>query len=116
MRKIIEVNGKQYEAAEFTFNTICEMDELGYNIMEMKAGSMNMLRVWLSLCMKKSPEEAGKELQNHIVKGGSLETIINTLGECLNESDFFRAISEEEEKKVPKVEGKKKKSTETSEN
>ena len=53
-------------------------------------------------------EKAGKELEEHVKSGGSLEDIANVMGEMIEESGFFRALNKDEEQEVAETEKQKK--------
>ena len=99
MKKII-VNGKEYVAKEFTFNLVCDLEEMGYDMENMGNKPMSMVRAYFSLCAGVTEEVAGRELENHIVGGGNFSELSDVMNEQLEKSDFFRNIMQTEEKET----------------
>ena len=93
MEKIL-LNGKVYQAKEIDFNYICMLEVEGIEFSRIGTGFFNMLKVYVAYCMDVEPEYAGEEINKHVMNGGKLTEITNTLSEKLETSDFFRAISE----------------------
>ena len=97
MKKII-VNGKEYVAKEFTFNLVCDLEDMGYDMENMGSKPMSIVRAYFSLCAGVTEEVAGRELENHIVGGGNFSELSEAMNEQLQKSDFFRNIMQTEEK------------------
>lgn len=104
MTKIVHVNGKTYKAAEMTFNNVCKMEEMDAPVTLGQKVSFSLLRGYLALCMNTSKENAGDELEKHIVNGGSMDELADAMASAIEESDFFRKMSENEEQNVAAVE------------
>ncbi len=102
--KTITVNGRIYKAKEFDFNMMSDLQEMGIELGS-KTGQMPLLRAYVASCMDTTKEVAGKELEQHILKSGditeALKDIMEVMSEMLDESDFFRAISENKEEEAP---------------
>ncbi|MCF0187715.1 MAG: hypothetical protein HUJ98_14655 [Bacteroidaceae bacterium] len=94
MRKFI-LNGKEIKGAELDFNAMCLMEEYGGDLSSGKTNSV--VRAYVAVCMKSNPNLAGIEIQNHVLNGGKLDDIYLTLTEAIEESDFFRKLSEQTE-------------------
>ena len=101
MKKII-VNGKEYVAKEFTFNLVCDLEDMGYDMETMDKKPMTTIRAYFSLCAGVTEEVAGRELENHIVGGGNFSELSDVMQEQLEKSDFFRNIMQTEEKETQK--------------
>jgi hypothetical protein len=101
MKKII-INGKEYVAKEFTFNLVCDLEDMGYDMESMGKKPMAMIRAYFSLCAGVTEEVAGRELENHIVGGGNFSEISEVIQEQLENSDFFRNIMQAEEANTQK--------------
>lgn len=107
-----EINGKEYEAAKYDFNTHCEFDSYGVNAIEISTRPLPVLRAYLAICGDMSLTQAGRELEKHFIGGGKLEEITTCLMKELDASDFFmemikklkESMTEEEEapKEAPK--------------
>lgn len=112
MKKTFTINGNKYEAREFDFDMVCDFDELGLDLDSMFRKQMASIRVYFSICAGISKEQAGKELNEHIMNGGKLNELIEVFKDSVMKSDFFRAISEgaaesSAELEAPKTKAKK---------
>ena len=99
MKKII-VNGKEYVAKEFTFNLICDLEEMGYDMDSMGNKPMSVIRAYFALCAGVTMDVAGKEIESHLIGGGDMAVISEAMQEQMENSDFFRNLTQTEEKKV----------------
>lgn len=107
MRKFT-INGKRYDAKPFDFNTVCDLEDNGVSLTQMKEKPMSMVRAYFALCYGGSREEAGKEIQAHVLAGGNFNDLYKVMGDEMNESDFFQALNKKEIEEAPKVESKEK--------
>lgn len=106
----IKVNGKEYKTAGITFNTVCELEDNGIALADMAKKQTAFIRAYFAICAKISVEEAGNELEQHIINGGNFNEIIETIAKEVEESGFFRALTKKSEtetqtvqKETPKV-------------
>ena len=99
MRKF-KLNGKEYNAKGFTFNTVCELEDCGFSMGDMQRKPMSMVRAYLSICLNTSLEVAGKEMEEHIVSGGNFEEIMKVITEEMNDSDFFQNLNKRAEEEI----------------
>ena len=53
-------------------------------------------------------EDAGREIQAHIISHGKFDEIYKVMGEEMEESDFFQALSKKTDEETPKMEKKEK--------
>ena len=102
--KTVQINGKKYQGAEMTFNNVCKMEEMDAPITYGAKVSFSMLRAYLALCMNTSKENAGEELEKHIVNGGTMDDLSEAMAEAIENSDFFRKLQESATEETPKVE------------
>lgn len=109
--KTFTLNGTEYKALEFDFNLICDLEDMGITMESMQSKAMNFIRSYISLCIGKGREYAGQEINAHIIGGGSLDEIMGVIGDVMGESDFFRALSKDEEEETPKSASKAKTKT-----
>ena len=72
---------------------------------------MSMARAYFSLCFNGSKEDAGKEIQAHVVAGGNFNDLYEAMGAEMNESDFFQALNKKADEETPKMEKKEKEQT-----
>ena len=102
--KTIQINGNKYQGAEMTFNNVCRMEEMDAPITYGAKVSFSMLRAYLALCMNTSKENAGEELEKHIVNGGTMDELSEVMADAIENSDFFRKLQETATEETPKVE------------
>lgn len=105
--KTFTINGVKYTAKELDFNDICELEDMGINLMDFgNASRMKMfglVRAYVALVTKQTLEEAGKALN-----GADFNEIIEAFQWAMENSDFFRAQSEGAEKDAQQIPSKKK--------
>lgn len=94
------VNGKEYKAKAFDFNLICDLEDMGISLQEAGNKPMSMVRAYFGLCAGKGKEYAGKEMEAHIIGGGSFEDIMNVMSDEMEKSDFFRNLNQKAEQET----------------
>ena len=104
---MIMINGQAYPAKEITFNDFCTFEDLGVDIQSMEKKPLSFLRVYVALCMESNLDDAGMAIQEHIANGGKMEDLLESMGEAIQESGFFRTQQPTEEEVTPKSETKK---------
>lgn len=95
--KKFTVNGKRYIAKEVDFNAICDLEDEGLSISDIQKKPMSAVRAYFTICFGGDKEEAGKEIEQHIINGGDLTELSNVFLEEFQNSDFFRGLSKTEE-------------------
>lgn len=98
--KTFTVNGKEYKAKAFDFNLICDLEDMGISLQDASSKPMSMVRAYFGLCAGKGKEYAGKEMEAHIIGGGSFEDIMNAMSDEMEKSDFFRNLNKNAEQEV----------------
>lgn len=93
MKQEITINGHIYPTKEITFNTVCRFEEMGIPMAEIEEKSIMFIRAYAAMCMGKKADQAGEEIENHIINGGSMDDIAEVLKEAVEESGFFQALS-----------------------
>lgn len=93
MDNTFAVNRKKYKAKPFDLNMVCDLEDFGISLAEMKSKSMSMVRAYFALCANLDKDDAGIEIQQHLIGGGTFNDIIDAMKKEMEESDFFRAIS-----------------------
>lgn len=109
MKTYFTLNNRRYEAKEFDFNTVCDLSELGIDFDKLQQAPAPAIRAYISLCMDADKDTAGKELQAHILGGGSLEEVSKVMTEMIEKSDFFQALSKTTQTNTPAEKTKKEK-------
>lgn len=93
------INGTEYTATPFTFNTICELDDFGIDISNVESiKPMSFIRAYFAICAKCSKEVAGDLLGQHMMNGGNLDELSNAMNSEMTNSGFFQALSKTEKK------------------
>ena len=87
------INKKRYTAPKFDFNTVCDFEEAGISLSEAKNKPTSMVRAYFSLLFDGDKEAAGRELEQHMIDGGTFEDLTDAMVKEMNESRFFQAIS-----------------------
>lgn len=87
------INNKRYKAPVFDFNTVCDFEEAGISLADAKNKPMSMIRMYFTLLFDGDKEAAGKELEQHMINGGTFEELTNAMIKEMNESRFFQAIA-----------------------
>lgn len=114
--KTFEVNGKEYSAKPFTFNTVCDLEDMGVSMGDIQRKPMSMVRAYFAICSGRGAQFAGEEMEEHVISGGDFTKIMEIISEEMNASDFFRSLNktaetEDAEGETEKTEVAKKKPT-----
>ncbi len=95
MANTVQINGNTFTVPEMDFNGICELAELGIDIMNITSLRKNTIvatRSIVAWIAQVDIETAGDMIQQHIINGGSLEEIINVFAQALETSNFLNAL------------------------
>jgi hypothetical protein len=98
--KRFKINGKEYVTKELDFNAVCDLEEMGVNITNIEKNALTVVRGYVAFCGNMNVEEAGKEIQAHVLSGGGLDEVIEIVNEQMTSSDFFRSLNERAEEKT----------------
>lgn len=88
------INNIGYTLPELNFNTMCQLEEMGIALTDMDKKVLTTVRGFLALAMDGDIEKAGKELEQHLSKGGSLDQMLQEINKAVETSGFFRALSQ----------------------
>ena len=86
------VNGKTYKAKPFDFNMICDLEGMGISLQDASNKPMSMVRAYFGMCMGRDNATAGREMEQHIIGGGTFDDIMSAMSDEMEKSDFFRAL------------------------
>ena len=100
------VNGVTYVAKPFDFDLVCELEEMGVTFERIDKMPMSLIRAYFAICADTDKEQASALIQNHMIKGGKLDDVTNAMGKEMEESDFFRALTQDEEQTSTESENK----------
>lgn len=87
------VNGVTYTAKPFDFGMVCDLEGVGVSIANASKMSMSFIRGYFAVCADLDKDEAAALIQEHMMNGGTLDDISNAMAKEMNDSDFFRALS-----------------------
>jgi len=108
-KETLTINGKTYKAKEFDFDFMCCLEESGITLQEIGEKIFSTVRCYVAYCMGVALPVAGKEINEHIVNGGTFDEFTEVFQEKAETSGFFRAITNQNgEKKTTKSNTKKK--------
>ncbi len=88
----MKINGKTYKMPELSFNTMCQLEDMGISLADFEKKPMAAIRGFLALAIGDT-ETAGRELEAHIISGGDFTEIVEEITKAVQESGFFRALS-----------------------
>lgn len=104
--RTFSINERLIKAKDIDYNMICDFEEAGVSIEQIQAKPMSALRLYISFCMDATSEKAGKEIGEHLMKGGTLEEVFDIFKTAMEESSFFQAINKEKEEETPEATSK----------
>lgn len=86
------INGKEITAKPIDFNATIELNDLGGDIYSFGTKPLTVLRAYLAYCEGVSAEEAGQEIEAHIIGGGDLSDFSAAFMKACDDSAFFKAM------------------------
>lgn len=86
------INEKEYNPLAFDFNLMCDLEDAGFSIGELASKNMKAIRAYFALCAGIGVVDAGREIEQHVIKGGTLKELSACMGEEMEKSDFFQAL------------------------
>lgn len=90
----ITINGKNFELRIIDFDAVCELEDLGMSIVDVKEKTFKSIRALVAFIEKCDLKNAGKEIEGHLANNGKLNDFA-PLFEMVYKSDFFRNISQQ---------------------
>lgn len=106
------INSNTYTAKPFDFDLVCELEEMGVTFERIDKMPMSLIRAYFAICAGVSKEQAALIIQKHMMSGGKLDDITEPMAKEMDESDFFRSISQNKETDSTPSKTKKKESNE----
>lgn len=94
--KSFVVNGITYAPKPFTYNTICDLEDMGVSLQDMQNKPMSVVRAYFAVCTGKGAEFAGEQIEAHVINGGDFTAVLEAMNEEMEKSDFFRALQNRE--------------------
>lgn len=102
------INGKEYTGAKYSYNTACALEEYGVSVASLQKKPQSSARAYLAISGNMDLEDAGDEIEQHIINGGDVNDLFACLMSELDKSGFFKNLVERV-KKIDEDEEKKKK-------
>lgn len=87
------INGREYKAKEMDFNFMCLLDDEGVAIDEIDTKTIKILRTYFAYCSGLKPEEAGRELNDHVISGGTFDGLADAMYKSGENSAFLNALA-----------------------
>ena len=106
---VFDLNGRAIQSVPIDFNAVCDLEDLGVSLEDYQNKQMSFVRGYIALCMGgvKAKQIAGEEIQKHLIAGGNFDEVIKVIGNELDNSDFFRALSETQKENTTTSKSKK---------
>lgn len=95
--RIFTVNNRTYQAKEFDFNLLCDLEEQGLSLDDIDKKPMSLIRTYLAFCGNLTKENAGLEIERHIENGGEFSDVVEAMSAQMQDSGFFRSINKKSE-------------------
>lgn len=92
MSKSFTVNGVTYTAKPFTYNVICDLEDMGVSLQDMQNKPMSVVRAYFAVCTGRGAEFAGEQIEAHVIGGGDFTDVLEAMNDEMEKSDFFRAL------------------------
>ena len=83
--------GKEYTGAKIGFNEFCNIESNGGNLLDVNNHILGTVRAYVAVSLGVDSETAGNMIEEHMVNGGTLDSVLGALGEQINESGFLKA-------------------------
>ena len=87
-----KINGKEYTGAKFNYNAYCSLSEMGIPIDRLINDPLVGVRGYLAISGDMTVEQAGDELEEHLINDGDLSEISKVFSNELNNSGFFQKL------------------------
>ena len=97
----LKLNGKIYNVSELDFNKICDLEQMGADLFNVRSNVMSTMRAFVALVVGDA-DLAGQEIQEHIANGGDFTDIATALSDALAESSFFQQMQANKQKDTKK--------------
>ena len=100
------VNNVNYIAKPFDFDMVCELEDMGVSFEKIDKLPLGLIRAYFAICANLTKEQAAQQIQAHLINGGKLDDITEPMAKEMNDSDFFRSMSENKDQGNSKTQGK----------
>jgi len=90
---MLKINGKTYKTPELGFNEMCQLEDMGVQIIDMQRKPFGCVRAFVALAMQTDAETAGNAIEEHLMNGGKLDDVYTEMVKAASESGFFQALN-----------------------
>ena len=96
----IKINNKEYEVPQLGFKDMVAMEYMGFSIIDLfqKQKVFSVATAFVGICAGCSRDEAERLIEQHIMGGGSLDSIYESFTLAVDRSGFFRKLLGREQK------------------
>ena len=96
----IKINNKEYEVPQLGFKDMVAMEDMGFSIIDLfqKQKVFSVATAFVGICAGCSSDEAERLIEQHIMGGGSLDSIYESFTLAVDRSGFFRKLLGREQK------------------
>lgn len=91
------LNGKEIKIKEFTFNTMIDLEDHGVSLNTLAEAPLKFVRAVIALNLGITSEAAGMEINNHMMNGGGLEELVESISDSIVKSGFMKALQNQAE-------------------
>ena len=90
----VKINNKKYKVPQLGFGHFVRMEEMGFVVQDMlsKNQVFSTATAFTGIVTGLDKEESENLIQQHILGGGKISTIMDAFNEAAMESDFFRKM------------------------
>lgn len=100
MDREIEINGRKFKAAEITFGTVKRLSQLGVDFNHLSKDMFTLVSAYVQVSSRLSEVAVDELIQQHVLKGGTFESILDVFQAEMDDSDFFQALAKTDEKET----------------
>ena len=106
--KTVKINGNNYPVLPMDVNMLCDLEDMGISMSEMQTKAFSFIRAIVSIWMGVDTKKAGREIELHLINGGTLEDIMDAVKDAMESSDFFRHLTKTTAEETPTEKSEKK--------
>lgn len=109
-KKRVIINNKAYKMPEFNFGDIRKLEKAGcpiLNLAKLKENVFSALTGFVAVTAGVEEDEADRLLDQHIMGGGDIDTLLPDFLEALQSSPFFKKMLENSQKRTAPAQAEK---------
>lgn len=90
----IKINNKEYEVPQLGFKDMVKMEDMGFSIIDLFQNQkvFSVAAAYVGICADCKREEAERLIEQHILGGGSLDSIYESFTQAVDRSSFFKKL------------------------